>query len=197
MGVSQNELMKESEGNSRRGGSRKPFGVAKFLNRLLGMNMKRQGLVFDLFVKTLDDEISSAKSSGSYDLGIKTLKGQSVEFIQKPQSFVFRGLTAPDETVELYAVQQDKGLSSEKMMEMYNELKDADNDNSVAANNGDAEQDQGWFGTRRTRKFNIKTGFYVSSSFFSFYLLFCIHYILTTSICMFTGRQQRLFDEVA
>lgn len=174
VGVSQNELMKESEGKSKRGGSRKPFGVAKFLNRLLGMNMKRQGLVFDLFVKTLDDEIRSAKASGSYDLGIKTMKGQSVEFIGKPQSFVFRGLTAPDETVELYAVEQDKGLSPEKMMEMYNDVKDVNNSDSVVANDSDSDEDQGWFGTSRTRKFNIKTGFYVSSSFFSFYLLFCV-----------------------
>lgn len=174
VGVSQNELMNESEneGKSRRGKSRKPFGVAKFLNRLLGMNMKRQGLVFDLFVKTLDEEIRSAKNSGSYDLGIKTMKGQSVTFIQKPQSFVFRGLTAPDETVELYAIQQDKGLSPEKMMEMYNDVKDVNNPDSVAANNGNSDssdQDQGWFGTRRTRKFIIKTGFYVSS-FFSFFI---------------------------
>ncbi len=176
VGVSQNELLKESEVEGKKRKSRTPFGVAKFLNRLLGMNMKRQGLVFDLFVKTLDAEIRSAKSSGSYDLGIKTMKGQSVEFIQKPQSFVFRGLTAPNETVELYAVQQDKGFTSEKIMEMYNDLKGSNNDDtnsSAAANNGNADssdQDQGWFGTRRTRKFNVKTGFYVSS-FFSFYLV--------------------------
>mmetsp|Transcript_7268 Transcript_7268/g.11437 ORF Transcript_7268/g.11437 Transcript_7268/m.11437 type:complete len:1695 (-) Transcript_7268:113-5197(-) len=169
VGVSQNELLKESEVEGKKRKSRTPFGVAKFLNRLLGMNMKRQGLVFDLFVKTLDAEIRSAKSSGSYDLGIKTMKGQSVTFIQKPQSFVFRGLTAPDETVELYAVQQDKGLTSEKIMEMYNDLKDSNNDDtnsSAAANNGNADssdQDQGWFGTRRTRKFNVKTGFYVDN----------------------------------
>jgi len=154
------------------GNARNPFGVAKFLNRLLGMNMKRQGLVFDLFVKTLDDEIRSAKSSGNYDLGIKTMKGQSVTFITKPQSFAFRGLTAPDETVELYAIQQDKGYSSEKIMELYNELKDADNDNTDSDNTDSVidvdssdQEGQGWFGSFRSngrkRKINIRTGFYI------------------------------------
>ena len=146
------------------GNSRSPFGVAKFLNRLLGMNMKRQGLVFDLFVKTLDDEIRSAKNSGSYDVGIKTMKGQSVTFITKPQSFVFRGLTAPQETVELYAIQQDKGYSTEKIMELYNEVKDADNEDTDSVIDVDSsdQEGQGWFGIRK-RKFNIRTGFYVSS----------------------------------
>jgi len=153
------------------GNQRSPFGVPKFLNRLLGMNMKRQGLVFDLFVKTLDAEIRSAKNSGTYDVGIKTLKGQSVTFNKKPQSFCFRGLTAPNETVELYAVQQDMGLSPEKMMELYNELTGAtDNtDTSAAGRNAVADspdRGQGWIGSFRSngsrRKINIQTGFYVS-----------------------------------
>jgi hypothetical protein len=155
------------------GNQRSPFGVPKFLNRLLGMNMKRQGLVFDLFVKTLDAEILSAKNSGTYDVGIKTMKGQSVTFNMKPQSFSFRGLTAPNETVELYAVQQDKGLSPEKMMELYNEIKgDTDNTDPVAADTGNVladspEQGQGWIGSFRSngsrRRINIQTGFYVDN----------------------------------
>ncbi len=186
VGVSQVAL---NEGNSR-----SPFGVAKFLNRLLGMNMKRQGLVFDLFVKTLDDEIRSAKNSGSYDIGIKTMKGQSVTFITKPQSFVFRGLTAPDETVELYAIQQDKGFSSEKMMEMYNDLKDDDNTDSVDASTSNAdssdEDGQGWFGSFRSngrkRKMQIRTGFYVSF-IFSLYLLTLLFTRLTASLHFISG----------
>ena len=156
------------------GNKRSPFGVPKFLNRLLGMNMKRQGLVFAHFVKTLDAEIRSAKNSGTYDVGIKTLKGQSVTFNMKPQSFSFRGLAAPNETVELYAVQQDRGLSPEKVMELYNEIKGTGNTAPVAADTGDAladssDQGQGWFGSFRSngrrRRINIQTGFYVSSCF--------------------------------
>eukprot|EP00984_Skeletonema_dohrnii_P005973 scaffold2118_cov125-Skeletonema_dohrnii-CCMP3373.AAC.2 len=162
VGVSQEALIQ--------GNSRSPFGVAKFLNRLLGMNLKRQNLVFELFVKTLDAEIRSAKNSGTYDIGIKTTKGQSVTFITKPQSFSFRGLTAPNETVELYAIQQDKGLSPEKMMELYNEVKDTNSSTDSIAVDGNADssdEGQGWVGSFRSngrrRKTNIETGFYVDN----------------------------------
>jgi hypothetical protein len=164
VGVSQDALIQ--------GNSRSPFGVAKFLNRLLGMNLKRQNLVFDLFVKTLDAEIRSAKNSGTYDIGIKNTKGQSVTFITKPQSFSFRGLTAPNETVELYAIQQDKGLSPEKMMELYNDVKDTNSgSDSIDVDTGNADssdEGQGWVGSfhsngRRRRIITIETGFYVDN----------------------------------
>ena len=129
--------------------------------------MKRQGLVFDYFIKTLDAEIASAKSEGKYDLGIKTLKGQKVTFNGPPQSFCFRGLTAPNETVELYSVQQDKGMSPEDAMKMYNELKesiDTENEDTVVDVTDSSNQGQGWFGSYRSRrKFDIQTGFYVDN----------------------------------
>jgi hypothetical protein len=162
------------------GKTRTPFGVAKFLNRLLGMNMKRQGLVFDYFVKTLDEEIRSAKSFGIYDVGIKTLKGQSLTFNKHPQSFCFRGLTAPHESVELYAVQQDKGMTPEAAMELYNSFVTDDACTSNADEDTDALADspnqlQGWVGSRRRggrrSDFVIQTGFYVSFSYITHRLL--------------------------
>ena len=175
VGISQLELRKPSFRKKKE--RKSSLGVPKFLNRLLGMNMKRQQLVFDYFMKTLDDVIHTAKMNGNYDVGIKTLKGQSVEFLARPRSFCFRGLDGPKESVELYSIERDMGQSPEAIMQMYNELvtgEGASADASAADNDGviDITGDTaGWMATNRTRiggrrRDEIKSGFYVSVCFF-------------------------------
>lgn len=175
VGISQLELLKPTR---KKKGGKSSLGVPKFLNRLLGMNMKRQQLVFDYFMKTLDDAIQQAKTNGRYDVGIKTLKGQSVEFLRRPQSFCFRGLNGPNESVELYSVQMDCGMSPESIMEMYNNLVGAEGraeTDDIVDVTGDSPN-QTWTGTNRTRtggrrRNEIQTGFYVSSSLSKIYHL--------------------------
>lgn len=170
VGISQLELRKPTYNRKKNKISKSSFGVPKFLNRLLGMNMKRQGLVFDYFMKTLDAEIQSAKTNGNYDVGIKTLKGQSIEFSTRPRSFCFRGLDSPNQSVELYSVQLDGGLSPEAIMEMYNNLVEGEGtvnaDGSVDLTSDTPGQE--WMATNRSRSGGrkrgdeIQTGFYVS-----------------------------------
>ena len=90
----------------------KPIDVPKFLNRALGMNLLRQKLIVEHFIKHLGKQVSLAKREGTYDLGIKTIGGHSV-VIEKPRSFCFRGLEAKDERVLLYKVNLDRGMDAE------------------------------------------------------------------------------------
>ncbi|KAL7553446.1 hypothetical protein ACHAWF_017186 [Thalassiosira exigua] len=153
----------------------KSHDVPRFLNRLLGMNLPRQKVMTQYFLRSLEAEVSSAKRAGTYDVGIRTLKGNNIEFQGKPRSFRFRGLSAKDDRVLLYEywlslnawfvllsaidvkVEQDQGTSPETAMELYNEVKD---DNAAASTGNDNSGDR-WIG--RGRRLEITSGFYVDS----------------------------------
>jgi hypothetical protein len=60
---------------------------------MLGMNLKKQKILMDHFLKNLEKEVATAKRAGTYDIGIKTVTGHSVS-IEKPRAFTFRGLEA-------------------------------------------------------------------------------------------------------
>jgi hypothetical protein len=51
--------------------------VPRVLNRLLGLPLDKQQSLFDYFSQTLDATISSAKSRGRYEEGIRTIKGEA------------------------------------------------------------------------------------------------------------------------
>ena len=132
---------------------KKTSDVTKFLNRLLGMNLPRQSFMTQYFMKSLENEVNAAKRAGRYDIGIKTLTGNNIEFPDEPRSFTFRGLVAPDERVSVYKVAQDQGTSSETAMELYNEAK---NDDSVPVPTASRN---GWLGRGVVNEF--RSGFYV------------------------------------
>jgi len=125
--------------------------VARFLNRLLGMNLRRQKFMTQYFLKSLENEVSNAKRAGTYDVGIRTLTGNNIEFAEKPRKFSFRGLAAKDDSVFVYQVAQDQGTSPETAMELYNDVKD---DNVPTSRNE-------W--NRRGQRLEIVSGFYTDS----------------------------------
>lgn len=58
----------------------------RFLNRLLGMPVERQTLLFNYFACTLAAEIQSAKAEGRYFEGVSDLGGSSIaRKTDKPQ----------------------------------------------------------------------------------------------------------------
>ena len=118
---------------SKPGKYRPPIGVSKFLNRSLGMNLLRQKLLTEHFMKFLEKEISLAKRAGEYDQGIKTISGHSVA-IHKPRSFCFRGTEAKDERVLVYKVAVDRGMDSKNALTLYEDAKafDIDSGNNAA-----------------------------------------------------------------
>jgi len=129
--------------------------VSKFLNRLLGMNLRRQKYMTTYFMKSLENQVNSAKRAGTYDVGIRTLAGNSIEFADKPRTFSFRGLGAKDDRVFLYKVVQDRGTSTETAMELYNDAKD---DASIPTSRNE------W--NRRGQRLQIVSGFYTDSRSF-------------------------------
>lgn len=90
--------------------------MGKFLNRLLGTSLTKQRLLTDCLLQFHGIEVANAKTGGKYDVGITTLAGQSVEFVDKPRSFCFGGVAS----IQVYQVQVDQGLSFEIALEMYN-----------------------------------------------------------------------------
>lgn len=75
--------------------------------------------VTDYFISYVDMEVKAAKSAGKHDNGIKTLAGNSVEFVGKPRSFCFGGITGQNQSVEVYQVRVDRGMSFEAALELY------------------------------------------------------------------------------
>lgn len=114
------------------------------------MTMLKQKTMTDYFLKSLENETNGAKRAGKYDVGIKTLSGNKVEFVGKPRSFCFRGLPFKHERVLLYQVALDLGMDSTAAMNMYNEAN---------VENDEAPSDNGW--TSRGQRAVIKSGFYV------------------------------------
>ena len=53
------------------------INVAKFLNRILGLEHEKQNLVFSIFLQIFEDTIRIAKQEGSYDQGITEITGDT------------------------------------------------------------------------------------------------------------------------
>ena len=102
----------------------KSSDVSQFLNRLLGMNLHRQQFMTQYFLKSLENEVNTAKRAGRYDVGIRTLNGNNIEFPDAPRTFCFGGLAAKDDRIHLYKVAQDQRTSPETALELYNDAKD-------------------------------------------------------------------------
>lgn len=69
--------------------------------------------------------LSDAKSAGEYDIGIRTLTGNKVS-VKKTRAFNFRGSEAKDESLLVYSVEIDQGMSSDTALELYDEAIQAD-----------------------------------------------------------------------
>lgn len=94
-----------------------------------------------------------ANPAGKYDVGIRQIDGHSVEFVGKPRTFCFRGVSHKDERVYVYKVAVDSGFTAEKALAMYNEAKETEVPQAVGRN--------GWLGRGPRRE--IVSGFYIDS----------------------------------
>ncbi|KAF6265497.1 hypothetical protein COO60DRAFT_1623874 [Scenedesmus sp. NREL 46B-D3] len=59
--------------------------VRRFLNRLLGLPLGRQNLLFNYFAATLAAEIAAARAEGRYTEGVSDLQGSSISLARPPQ----------------------------------------------------------------------------------------------------------------
>jgi len=92
--------------------------MSKFLNRILGMHVEKQNLLFKYFSDTLAAIISQAKRSGRYDQGILDVgmtKEDHVELI-KTHTFVRKHATGSAK-IELHILHVERGMSWEAAVE--------------------------------------------------------------------------------
>ncbi len=91
--------------------------VPKFLNRVLGLSLKKQSLLMNYFFAFVELEVKAARAAGKMDVGVRTLSGQSVEIVDKPRSFCFR----KDCQIKLFKVTVDKGMPFEAAYDVFSE----------------------------------------------------------------------------
>jgi len=97
--------------------------MSKFLNRILGMHVEKQNLLFKYFSDTLAAIISQAKRSGRYDQGILDVgmtKEDRVELV-KTHSFTRKHATGKAK-IELHVLQVERGMSWEAAEEKKAEI---------------------------------------------------------------------------
>ncbi|CAN0133163.1 unnamed protein product [Lampetra fluviatilis] len=89
----------------------KELGLAKFLNRILGMEVTKQNAIFQYFIETFEVTIDAAKKEGKYDMGILDL-APGVEEINEEKKHTFKIPSSMGSgQVVLYTVKVDRGIS--------------------------------------------------------------------------------------
>ncbi|XP_061420565.1 protein strawberry notch homolog 1-like isoform X3 [Lethenteron reissneri] len=92
-------------------GPNQELGLAKFLNRILGMEVTKQNAIFQYFIETFEVTIDAAKKEGKYDMGILDL-APGVEEINEEKKHTFKIPSSMGSgQVVLYTVKVDRGIS--------------------------------------------------------------------------------------
>ena len=122
-------------GGSRYGACKLP--IAKFLNRMLGLPINEQDLLFKFFSDMMDATTARLRSEGKLDTGIQTINGRSI-------SVVDRRIITRDEasgaTVERVDIHADQGTSYEEATQMLEDSKER-----LAAIVGERQQLSGFY----------------------------------------------------
>ena len=100
--------------------------VRKFLNRLLGLPVRTQNIMFAYFAETLDCEIKLAKAEGKYTEGVSDLGGSSIRI--EPESKTI--LKDPYHGQKLVSTKVfiDRGISFERALDILEKSKNHDRD---------------------------------------------------------------------
>ncbi|XP_060641049.2 protein strawberry notch homolog 2 isoform X1 [Anolis sagrei] len=95
----------------------KDCSIAKFLNRILGLEVQKQNLLFQYFSDTFDYLIDRDKKDGKYDMGILDL-APGVDEIYEESKEVFLTPGHPqDGQVVFYKISVDRGMKWEEAYE--------------------------------------------------------------------------------
>ncbi|KAJ8030843.1 Protein FORGETTER 1 [Holothuria leucospilota] len=94
--------------------------VSKFLNRILGLKVKKQNMIFNYFYECLQATIATAKKEGKYNEGLLDISASSVDIIGQPtEVFKDANKSTPTRHVSLTI---DRGMSWEMALERFNSL---------------------------------------------------------------------------
>ena len=61
--------------------------ITQFLNRMLALTIDMQNLLFGVFTDILDGIVEQAKASGSFDVGVETLRAERFEIVERRSVF--------------------------------------------------------------------------------------------------------------
>lgn len=87
------------------------YQISKFLNRILGMEVRLQNALFHYFTSTLEEVIMAAKREGTWDLGILDL-GSCGEKVHEMESKEFSGFFSGFQTkIQLTTVSVERGIN--------------------------------------------------------------------------------------
>uniref|UniRef100_A0A0K2TS10 Protein strawberry notch n=1 Tax=Lepeophtheirus salmonis TaxID=72036 RepID=A0A0K2TS10_LEPSM len=101
--------------------------MSKFLNRILGLKVHIQNMLFKYFSDTLDAIISQAKRTGKYDQGILDVGLTEEDRVELVKTHTFKRKHATGVTkIELHVLHVERGLSWEASQEKWSELVGAD-----------------------------------------------------------------------
>jgi len=123
--------------------------IAKFLNRILGLESVKQNLIFSVFFRIFEELVDAAKKNGTFDEGIRTISG-SINLGSGQGEEV--GTDAEGYDIYHQRLTVDKGISWTKAMEMYFE---------VMAEEAKTPQDAGHIGVSFHRTQNTRGKQYV------------------------------------
>uniref|UniRef100_A0A7S0KP95 Helicase ATP-binding domain-containing protein n=1 Tax=Ostreococcus mediterraneus TaxID=1486918 RepID=A0A7S0KP95_9CHLO len=112
LSVEENELLREI------GTGQKDIGdVRKFLNRLLGLNVRTQNIMFAYFAEALEAEIKLAKAEGKYSEGVSDIGGSSIDI--DTQSSVILKDPYHGQTLMSTKIYIDRGISFERAVDIF------------------------------------------------------------------------------
>ncbi|CAC5397982.1 Protein strawberry notch homolog 2,Protein strawberry notch homolog 1,Protein strawberry notch,Protein FORGETTER 1 [Mytilus coruscus] len=84
--------------------------VSKFLNRILGLSVEKQNLIFNYFTEVLKLTIQNARKEGRYNEGMLDITASSVEMIGEPKE-IFSELNKSHTKTRLIELNIDRGMS--------------------------------------------------------------------------------------
>ncbi|XP_060001817.1 protein strawberry notch homolog 2 isoform X6 [Lagenorhynchus albirostris] len=88
--------------------------ISKFLNRILGLEVHKQNMLFQYFSDTFDHLIAADKKEGKYDMGILDLAPGIDEIYEESQQVFLAPGHPQDGQVVFYKISVDRGLKWEE-----------------------------------------------------------------------------------
>ncbi|XP_041357018.1 protein FORGETTER 1-like [Gigantopelta aegis] len=89
--------------------------VSMFLNRILGLSVEKQNLIFSYFTECLNVTVEGAKKEGRYNEGMLDITASSVNMIGKPKQ-VFKNFTKGSGPTKSVLLNVDRGMSWDAAM---------------------------------------------------------------------------------
>ncbi|XP_078614112.1 uncharacterized protein LOC144883439 isoform X1 [Branchiostoma floridae x Branchiostoma japonicum] len=83
--------------------------VGRFLNRILGLSVERQNLIFHYFTQCLNANVSAARREGRYNEGLVDITASSVDLVGDPRE-VFHGVHNGTNITRHMVLSVDRGM---------------------------------------------------------------------------------------